>query len=231
MCARLSCTNSREFSYQISLGESLKLVCCCFSILSQEPTSIEVQETYQTENIVEQQEEHVERSEVQEHIECQSYVAEVSSQTFVTTTTMTSTTTTSEEQVLSFEELAADATGEPLNEELIAEEVKVQEDEISVVSSAMAEQLANVQTQLLALSHLPRTIQSTLDEIAKQLEALIPPKLKQKSVEPEIKVEEEFVVVTSEGKLGFNTSVNESEIMINRHPQKLRQKLSNLRQQ
>ena len=231
MCARLSCTNSREFSYQISLGESLKLVFCWFSILSQEPTSIEVQETYQTENIVEQQEEHVERSEVQEHIECQSYVAEVSSQTFVTTTTMTSTTTTSEEQVLSFEELAADATGEPLNEELIAEEVKVQEDEISVVSSAMAEQLANVQTQLLALSHLPRTIQSTLDEIAKQLEALIPPKLKQKSVEPEIKVEEEFVVVTSEGKLGFNTSVNESEIMINRHPQKLRQKLSNLRQQ
>lgn len=46
----------------------------------------------------------------------------------------------------SFEELAAEATGEPLNEELIAEEVK--EDEVSVVSSAMAEQLANVQVQV-----------------------------------------------------------------------------------
>lgn len=139
----------------------------------------------------------METSEVQEQIECQSVITEVSSQTVVTSTT--TTTTTSSEEVVSFEELAAEATGEPLNADLIAEEVKSQEDEVSVVSSAFAEQLANVQTQLMALSHLPKTIQSTLDEITKQLQSLIPPsKLKQKSIEPEIKVEE--TIVTSEGK-------------------------------
>jgi hypothetical protein len=121
-------------------------------------------------------------------------VAEVSSQTIVTTT---STTTTTCEESVTFEELAAEATGEPVNEELAAEEIKIQEDEVSVVSSAFAEQLANVQTQLMALSHLPKTIQSTLDEITKQLQSLIPTK-KQKSVEPEVKVEE--VTMTSEGK-------------------------------
>lgn len=99
---------------------------------------------------------------------------------------------------MTFEELAAEAMGEPINEERLEEELKASEDEVSVVSSAFAEQLCNVQTQLMALSHLPKTIQSTLDEITKQLQALIPPsKLKQKSVEPEIKVEE--VTVTSEG--------------------------------
>lgn len=114
----------------------------------------------------------------------------------------TTTTTTCEESV-TFEELAADATGEAVNSDLAAEETKSQEDEISVVSSAFAEQLANVQTQLMALSHLPKTIQSTLDEITKQLQSLIPPsKLKQKSAEPEIKVEE--VSVTSEGNLNVN---------------------------
>lgn len=56
----------------------------------------------------------------------------------------------------SFEELAAEATGEPLNEELIAEEVKSQEDEVSVVSSAMAEQLANVQVQVACSSLSPK---------------------------------------------------------------------------
>lgn len=99
-----------------------------------------------------------------------------------------------------FEELAAEVTGEPVNEDLAAEEVKNQEEEISIVSSAFAEQLANVQTQLMALSHLPKTIQSTLDEITRQLQSLIPPsKLKQKSNEPENRVEE--VAVTSEGQL------------------------------
>jgi hypothetical protein len=71
---------------------------------------------------------------------------------------------------------------------------------VSVVSSAFAEQLANVQSQLMALSHLPKTIQSTLDEITKQLQSLIPtPKLKQKSVEPESKATNEEKVVTNEG--------------------------------
>lgn len=111
---------------------------------------------------------------------------------------MTSTTTTSEETV-TFEELAADATGEPANEELIAEESKNSEDEVSIVSSAFAEQLVNVQTQLMALSHLPKTIQSTLDEITKQLQSLIPPsKQKQISVEPEVQAE--TATVTNEGK-------------------------------
>lgn len=142
----------------------------------------------------------VEQGEVQEQIECHSYAAEVSTQIFTTSST---TTTTTCEETISFEELAADATGEAVNSDLIIEEVKNQEDEISVVSSAFAEQLANVQIQLMALSHLPKTIQSTLDEITKQLQSLIPPsKLKQKSLEPEIKVEE--TIVTSEGKL--NTS-------------------------
>lgn len=123
-------------------------------------------------------------------------MAEVSSQTFVTT--MTSTTTS--EETVTFEELAADATGEPVNDVLVEEETK--SEEVSVLSSAFAEQLANVQCQLMALSHLPRTIQTTLDEITKQLQTLIPPaKLKQKSVEPEIKVEEaEVTAATCEGK-------------------------------
>lgn len=71
-----------------------------------------------------------------------------------------------------------------------------------MLSSAFAEQLANVQSQLMALSHLPKTIQSTLDEITKQLQSLIPtPKLKQKSVEPESKAAttNEEKVVTNEG--------------------------------
>lgn len=104
------------------------------------------------------------------------------------------------EETVTFEELAADATGDPLNEELAADEVKSQEDEVSILSSAFAEQLQNVQTQLMALSHLPKTIQSTLDEITKQLQSLIPPsKLKQKSIEPEIVVEE--ATMTNEGNL------------------------------
>lgn len=116
----------------------------------------------------------------------------------VTTTTTTTTTTTNCDESVTFEELAADATGEPVNENLIEEETK--SEEVSVLSSAFAEQLANVQSQLMALSHLPKTIQTTLDEITKQLQTLIPPsKLKQVSVEPEIKVEE--ATVTSEGKL------------------------------
>lgn len=162
---------------------------------------VQVQETQQTESVVEYQEEIVEENEVQEQIECQTYVAEVSSQTVVTTTT----TTIVSDETVTFEELAADATGEPLNEDLIAEEAKTLEDEVSVMSSAMAEQLANVQTQLMALSHLPKTIQTTLDEITKQLQALIPPsKLKQKSVEPETKEEE--AAATCEGKLAESAS-------------------------
>jgi hypothetical protein len=106
--------------------------------------------------------------------------------------------TTTSEETLTFEQLAAEAMGEPINEERLEEELKASEDEASVVSSAFAEQLCNVQTQLMALSHLPKTIQSTLDEITKQLQSLIPAShQKQKSVEPEIKVEE--VVETSEG--------------------------------
>lgn len=109
----------------------------------------------------------------------QQFTTEMSSETVVTTTVNT--------EVMTFEELAADATGEPINEDLIAEEIKSQEDEVSIVSSAFAEQLESVQHQLMALSHLPKTIQSTLDEITKQLQSLIPTsKLnKQKSVEPE----------------------------------------------
>lgn len=123
-------------------------------------------------------------------------MAEVTSETIVTNTT---TTTTTCEEVTTFEELAAEVTGEPINEELAAEEAKSQEDEVSIVSSAFAEQLVNVQTQLMALSHLPKTIQSTLDEITKQLQSLIPPsKLKLKSVEPEASVEEANVTVEGE---------------------------------
>jgi hypothetical protein len=160
-------------------------------------TEVQVQETQQSECVIEQhqlQEEVVELCEVQEQVECQTYSAEVSSETVMT---MTTTTTTTSEEVVTFEELAAEATGEPVNEDLIAEESKSQEDEVSIVSSAFAEQLLNVQTQLMALSHLPKTIQSTLDEITKQLQSLIPPsKLKQPSLEPEVKPEE----ATVEGK-------------------------------
>lgn len=85
---------------------------------------------------------------------------------------------------LTFEELAAEATGEAVNGKLIDDELKGSEDEVSIVSSAFTEQLESVQKQLMALSHLPRTIQSTLDDITKQLQALIP--TKQKSVEPEV---------------------------------------------
>lgn len=85
---------------------------------------------------------------------------------------------------LTFEELAADATGEAVNGKLLDDELKGSEDEVSIVSSAFTEQLESVQKQLMALSHLPKTIQSTLDDITKQLQALIP--TKQKSVEPEV---------------------------------------------
>lgn len=123
--------------------------------------------------------------------------AEVSSETIVTTTTETTIVT---EKVTTFEEIAADATGEVVNDELVAEEIKSQEDEMSIVSSAFAEQLENVQSQLMALSHLPKTIQSTLDEITKQLQSLIPTtKLKQKSTEPESNTTNEEKVVTNEG--------------------------------
>lgn len=183
----------------------------------QEPSQVQVQETQQTETVIEQTEETVEQNEVHEQIECQSYSTEVSSQTFVATST---TTTTTCEETVTFEELAADATGEAVNVDLAAEETKSQEDEVSVVSSAFAEQLANVQVQLMALSHLPKTIQSTLDEITKQLQSLIPPsKLTQKSVEPEIKVEE--VTVTSEGNVNFSflnrKSKQISRTLVDRH--------------
>lgn len=88
------------------------------------------------------------------------------------------------QESLTFEELAADATGEVVDGKLLEEELKTSEDEISIVSSAFTEQLESVQKQLMALSHLPRTIQSTLDDITKQLQALIPSK--QKSIEPEV---------------------------------------------
>lgn len=118
---------------------------------------------------------------------------EMSMETFITSTTTISTAVT-------FEEIAAEATGESANEDLLAEEIKSQSDEVSVVSSAFAEQLANVQTQLMALSHLPKTIQSTLDEITKQLASLIPtPKPTPSAVEPEKKASDEEKVVTNEG--------------------------------
>lgn len=136
------------------------------------------------------------REEQQEVItkEEETIVAEVSSETVVTTTTTTTT-----ETVTTFEEIAAEVTGEAVNDELVAEEIKSQEDEMSIVSSAFAEQLENVQSQLMALSHLPKTIQSTLDEITKQLQSLIPTKAKQKSAEPENATTNEEKVVTNEG--------------------------------
>lgn len=77
------------------------------------------------------------------------------------------------EECTSFDELIEE-------QNIAAEEAKkaeenMQNDDTSVVSSAFAEQLYNVQNQLLALSHLPKTIQSTLDEITKQIQQLIPP--------------------------------------------------------
>lgn len=124
-----------------------------------------------------------------EQQEMHSYVAEVSAQTIITTQTRTEDVT--------FEQLAADASYEEIVEETINEEQKNEEDEVSEVSSAFAEQLANVQTQLMALSHLPKTIQSTLDEITKQLQQLIPPmKVKGKSVEPEMKAQIEAQLET-----------------------------------
>jgi hypothetical protein len=138
---------------------------------------------------------HEEQQEVTEEI----IIAEMSSETVVSTTTTTETTTITE-QVTTFEEIAAEVTGEAVNDELVAEEIKSQEDEMSIVSSAFAEQLENVQSQLMALSHLPKTIQSTLDEITKQLQSLIPTtKLKQKSTEPESNTTNEEKVVTNEG--------------------------------
>lgn len=108
-------------------------------------------------------------------------------------------------QNVTFEELAADATGEPVNGKLLDDELKTSEDEVSIVSSAFAEQLENVQKQLMALSHLPKTIQSTLDDISKQLQSLIP--TKQKSVEPETMKEtvatEIIVESTTEGELNI----------------------------
>lgn len=111
----------------------------------------------------------------------------MTSETTVIASSTTTTTTTTE--TLTFEELAADATGDEVDEGAIAEEIKSQSDDVSILSSAFAEQLENVQNQLMALSHLPKTIQSTLDEITKQLQSLIPTtaKSKQKSVEPENK--------------------------------------------
>lgn len=116
----------------------------------------------------------------------------MSSETVVTTTTT---------ETVTFEELAADATGEPINEDLVADEIKSQSDEVSIVSSAFAEQLESVQNQLMALSHLPKTIQSTLDEITKQLQSLIPTSKsnKQKSAEPENTSTAEENTKTSEG--------------------------------
>ncbi len=113
----------------------------------------------------------------------------------------TSTTTTIVEESLTFEKIAADVTGEErIDDELVAEEIKSQEDEVSIVSSAFAEQLESVQSQLMALSHLPKTIQSTLDEITKQLQSLIPTtKSKQKSAETESNAANEEKSVTNEG--------------------------------
>lgn len=173
-------------------------------------TEVQVQESQQSECVIEQVEEDVvvEQCEVHEQVECQTYTAEVSSETVMT---MTTTTTTTSEEVVTFEELAADATGEPVNEDLIAEETKSQEDEVSIVSSAFAEQLLNVQTQLMALSHLPKTIQSTLDEITKQLQSLIPPsKLKQPSIEPEAQPEEP----TNEGKFRKRSVKDENKTFL-----------------
>lgn len=75
------------------------------------------------------------------------------------------------EECKSFDELIEE-------QNIAADEAKKAEennDDTSQVSSAFAEQLYNVQNQLLALSHLPKTIQSTLDEITKQIQQLIPP--------------------------------------------------------
>lgn len=179
-----------------------------------EPTpdlpQVQVQETQQIEGVIEQNEEMIEQNEVHEHIECQSLIAEVSSQTFV------STTTTTCEEAVTFEELAAAATGEPVNEILVEEEAK--SEEVSVLSSAFAEQLANVQSQLMALSHLPKTIQSTLDDITKQLQSLIPTsKLKSKFVEPENE-NEEATVTNEETQVHVEEQSNDStanEIVMN----------------
>lgn len=134
-----------------------------------------------------------------EQHEMRSYVAEVSAQTIITSETRTEDVT--------FEQLAADASYEEIVEETINEEQKNEEDEVSEVSSAFAEQLANVQTQLMALSHLPKTIQSTLDEITKQLQQLIPPmKVKGKSVEPEMKAQ-------IEAQVGAQIAANDGNIL------------------
>ncbi|KAG5681342.1 hypothetical protein PVAND_010787 [Polypedilum vanderplanki] len=162
------------------------------------PEPIQVQQVQETV-VEERKEEKEENVQVQEQI---STTTETHSEsTFVATSTVTTTTTES----LTFEELAADATGEEINEDLVADEIKSQSDEVSVVSSAFAEQLSSVQSQLLALSHLPKTIQSTLDEITKQLQSLIPTittKAKEeKSNEPEnnpIEDDDEENVMTNE---------------------------------
>lgn len=158
--------------------------------ISKQPIEPE-QDPIQQEFIQQQQEYLYEQQEMH------SYVAEVSAQTIITSQTRTEDVT--------FEQLAADASYEEIIEETINEEQKIEEDEVSQVSSAFAEQLANVQTQLMALSHLPKTIQSTLDEITKQLQQLIPPmKVKGKSVEPEMKAqivaEAEALMAADDGK-------------------------------
>jgi hypothetical protein len=147
--------------------------------------------------IVEERQEEVEEAQEIVQVQEQHFTTEMSSETIITSTQVTTTST----EVVTFEELAADATGEAVNEELIAEEIKSQSDEVSIVSSAFAEQLESVQSQLMALSHLPKTIQTTLDEITKQLQSLIPTsKLnKQKSVEPENNSTAEENTKTSEG--------------------------------
>lgn len=145
-----------------------------------EPEPVQEEVIQQQDYLYEQQEMH-------------SYVAEVSSQTIVTSQTRT-------EENVTFEQLAADASYEEIIEETINEEQKNEVDEVSEVSSAFAEQLANVQTQLMALSHLPKTIQSTLDEITKQLQQLIPPmKVKGRSVEPEMKAQIETQMAANDG--------------------------------
>lgn len=72
----------------------------------------------------------------------------------------------------------------------------------------------------MALSHLPKTIQSTLDEITKQLNALIPPiKSKLKSVEPEVKAEENNVTTEGEQTSAVTRSKHHSRTLISAETQ------------
>jgi DNA-binding TFAR19-related protein (PDSD5 family) len=224
MCTRLSCVNTcKSISNNLNLQSIIDFQCCYFlkepprccevkvqeeqqqnvEITSETEVKVEIVDTVSTttttETIVKVEENCQNETKIISPCQCE-IIQQSSTIGKCMCEIIQEQQQQQEQQSLTFEELAADATGEPVNEKILEDELKTSEDEVSIVSSAFAEQLENVQKQLMALSHLPKTIQSTLDDITKQLQSLIP--TKQKSLEPEIATNASVIVEqsTTEGK-------------------------------